>query len=86
MQIKLQRRPCGFPSTLFPVSLQQLLVVTVKDCKELHSIAYLNLEVKYKFNHLLSIEVFAQFQKLKFAACAIEILHTACDTVGNVLC
>lgn len=41
MQLKLQRRPCGFFKPLFPVSLQQLLVVTVKDCKLLRSIATL---------------------------------------------
>lgn len=60
MQIKLQSsRPCGVFRHFFPVSLQQLLVVTVKDCKVLHSIAYLNLEFEYKCNHLPRIKIFA---------------------------
>lgn len=33
MQIKLQRRLCGIFKLIFPVSLQQLLVVIVKDCR-----------------------------------------------------
>lgn len=41
MQINLQRRPCGFFKPIFPVSLQQLLVVIVKDCRLLCSSAYL---------------------------------------------
>lgn len=42
---------------LFHVSLQQHLVVIVKDCKVLHSIANLNLVFEYKCDHLLSINI-----------------------------